>query len=375
MTLLRKNKQFHRGSLPILIAIFVMALILIASGVTAAAVWGDRTGVQNSNTTGLGGVDCSGVASLTPEQYQWVKDAAGKYLGGDEAALISVIQVESGWNAQAQNSTSSASGLGQFITSTAKGFPEFVGGDDKHGTVWPAGQVYDDPSSHADDARFDAHRAIFASAHLLSGKIAQYGSLGEAYEKGYHGGSTPDQIQAAKEARVKLEKIYQAMTNGGGCKSTIIAGVLDVPLIPQIQDGFCGRASQAMVAAYFHKDNLATYDGAAFQNAHQLNVAASVKSLSGQSYVLSNSIDTAIASLAKGPVIAYTGLYNNQHIIVLTGYDSTTQTFYANDPYPNGTGGKNVQKIGSVALTRANMVVTTALGTSIYGHAPFILIP
>jgi hypothetical protein len=226
-------------------------------------------GVRGSNQ-----VDCSGVATLTNEQYQWVKDASGKYLGGDEAALIALIQIESGWNPNAQNPSSSAAGLGQFVTDTARGFPEFTGGDDKHGTVWPAGNVYDDPSSHPDDARFDAKRSIYATAHLLGGMIQKYGSLGEAYEKGYHGGNTPEQIAEAKKGRQRLEEMYQKLLNNGGCQQ--IGGLAsgygcnNVPKFKQCDNQWagssyncgdaticssgCGVTATAMVLRFYGKD-------------------------------------------------------------------------------------------------------------------------
>lgn len=252
---------------------FLTAIILLIS----LALWTGLVGVGNPNATTGNKVDCSGVASLTPEQYSWVKDAAAKYLSGDEAALVSLIQIESGWNVTAHNA-SSASGLGQFVDSSARGWPEFVGGDDKHGIVWPAGIIYDnpEPTVHPDDARYDAKRSIYASAHYLGGQIAKYGNLQDAYVKGYHGGTTPEQIAAAQSAGQKLMTNYNALKDGGGCKQTAAqlassnVGCNNVPLFKQCDSQWgsddygcggsticssgCGVTSAAMVLKFYGKN-------------------------------------------------------------------------------------------------------------------------
>jgi hypothetical protein len=152
--------------------------------------------------------------------YQpWITDAANKYLGGDQAALISMISVESSWNPNATYQ-GHATGLGQFEPGTAGSYPEFVGGDDKHGTVWPSGTVYNPSTGHPDDARFDPKRSIYASAHLLSGMIGKYGDLETAYEKGYHTYTNAQQEADAKTAGAKLMKTYGDLKNGGGCIAT-----------------------------------------------------------------------------------------------------------------------------------------------------------
>jgi len=217
------------------------------------------------------GYDCSGVASISSENYTYVRDAAAIHLSGDEPALIAVIQIESGWRADATNGN--AAGLGQFMPGTAKGFKEFVGGDDKHGTTWPAGIVYDD-SSHSDDARFESQRSIYATAHYLSGAISEMGNLGDAYEFRYHGGSTDAQKAEAHQARLRLEEIYNKLKTGGGCKqtagSTSGVGCNNVPQFKQcdkqwgqnsyncgnttICSSGCGVSSAAMVLKFYGKD-------------------------------------------------------------------------------------------------------------------------
>lgn len=204
----------------IVIAI-VIFLFLLPIMIIAFASFGKGQGELGANGLPAGGsggtVSCSGVANVKPEYMPWVADAANRYLSGDQAALIALIQVESGWNPNATAGSSSASGLGQFITSTARGYPEFVGGDDKHGTVWGGGNVYDNPKSNPTDARFDPKRSIYATAHLLGGNMAKYGDLRTAYEKGYHTYRTPEQYAAAHRAGDRLMKIYDGLKFGGGC--------------------------------------------------------------------------------------------------------------------------------------------------------------
>lgn len=221
----KKSKGYHKGSFLVVGAIIILAVIAFFVIVAGIAMFADLQGEKKGNdTTGskTGAIDCSGVTRLTTEQYQWVKDAAAEWLKSDEAAIIALIQIESGWRADAKNPGSSAAGLGQFITSTARGYKEFVGGNDSMGTTWPSGTVYDNPASHPDDARFEAKRSIYAIAHKMNGHMKQYGwDLGKAYEYGYHthGNGDPSTVAAAQAARKRLEETYDKLINGGGCKA------------------------------------------------------------------------------------------------------------------------------------------------------------
>lgn len=188
-------------------------------------------GGEGGGGGGSGGWDCGGTTQIPPECtncYAYVREAAGVWMGGDEASLIAMIEIESGWRVDAKNSGSTAAGLGQFITSTAKGYKEFTGGKDDKGREWPAGQVYDDPDPkvHPDDARFDAERSIYAAAHKLSFDMkGNNGSLGQAYEESYHGYckdmSDPKCVKQHAEAeagRKRLEDTYNDIIKNGGCK-------------------------------------------------------------------------------------------------------------------------------------------------------------
>ncbi len=208
------------------IAIFLGGVLLLFSSLPAL---GSSIGEVNryrgesvyhgGSDYGGGAVDCSGVATVPQQYLPWVKQASDTWLSGDQAALIALVQVESAWHADAHNSSSSASGLGQFTTGTAMGMREFVGGDDTTGRVWPPGEVT--PARGPNDARYDPERAIFATSHLLHGQLGRYGNnLREAYERGYHTYNNPEQERAAKAAGERLMKIYDDLKASGGCQVT-----------------------------------------------------------------------------------------------------------------------------------------------------------
>lgn len=225
----------NRGIILIIVPIICLLVIILAL-LFVAALSGQFTGL-NSGAGGAGdgepssaignAMECSGVANVPVRYMDWVKDAARIHLGGDEALLISLIQNESSWNPAAKNisKTTHAVGLGQFQPATARGWPEFVGGDDKHGKDWPNGYVYDgNPPSN--DARFDAKRSIYASAHYLSNTSRLHGGdylMG--YEKNYHGGSY------GPTARKNLETIYNKVKKG--C-------IILPSSIPNVAGGSCG---------------------------------------------------------------------------------------------------------------------------------------
>lgn len=253
------------------LAVIAGIVIIVTVGIIGTFT-GNSFSSQNQGRGGSG-YDCSGVTKLSTEQYTYVRDAASLHLAGDEAALIALIEIESSWNPKANNGN--AAGLGQFMPGTARGFKEFVGGDDKHGNTWPAGNVYDD-ASHADDARFDEKRSIYAAAHYLSGAIQEEGNFLDAYEFRYHGGSTPEQKAEAHKARLRLEEVYNKLKSGGGCKATGGSGTSsgygcnNVPQFKQcdkqwgnnsyncggatICDSGCGVTAAAMILKFYGKD-------------------------------------------------------------------------------------------------------------------------
>lgn len=208
--------------------LLLVALPLILLG---SSMIGDRLGEGTSDQFGGGsgagggggGVSCSGVANVKAEYMPWVQDAANKYLKGDQAALIVLIEVESTWNPNATNK-GNASGLGQFVYTTAVGMSYFVGGKDRAGMTWEPANVYKNSIGHSNDARFDPKRSIYASANYLGDKMQKYGDLRTAYEKGYHTYSNPSKYAEARHAGDKLMKIYDQLIKSGGCTVTEGAG-------------------------------------------------------------------------------------------------------------------------------------------------------
>lgn len=169
----------------------------------------------------------------------------------------------------------------------------------------------------------------------------------------------------------KVWEKYQSFlcTTGG----QVVGGQLDVPFIKQAADNYCGRASQAMVIAYFDIKNLAKYQNPQFQHDHGLN-ESTVQSYTKKNYHWGNpSLDAVINSINKGfPTIVYTNFYG-QHIFVLTGYDASTQTFWANDTfiYRDGIIPRGIQFIDGVKLTKENL---QAHLEAQYGHT-FLYVP
>lgn len=212
----------------------IFAIFLAGIGILVGLAMADFGDLLNLPWAGEGGevsgpvIDCGGATKVPQVWMPWVREAANKYLEGNQAQLVALIQVESGWNPRAcyrGSENSDATGLGQFLASTASGFPEFVGGDDKHGRRWPSGKLY----SHiqcppSDDARYDPERSIFATAHLLRGHLRRYGNLRTAYIEGYHGyckQATPKcqrQKAGAERSADKLMSVYNQLIERGQCK-------------------------------------------------------------------------------------------------------------------------------------------------------------
>lgn len=144
---------------------------------------------------------------------------------------------------------------------------------------------------------------------------------------------------------------YQKFNCAAGGK--VLAGRMDVPFIDQRQYGWCGRASQAMVAAFFDPSNFSKYDSYQFLHDHPLN-ENTLQQLTKKNYRYGNpSLNTVINSLKNGyPAIVYTDIYG-QHIFVLTGFDGTR--FWANDTMSKITNHKDTQVLGGVPLTRENL--------------------
>lgn len=216
-----------------LIAIILGFVMLIPSFVFFASTTSDkntRIGENAGSFNAPGGgatstVSCGEGTSVPAAMMPWVKDAAQKWIGGDEAALIALIDIESSWNPKAANSASRAAGLGQFMPSTARGMPEFRGGSDGKGRTWPSGgKITDDkPASDPDDVRFDPERSVYAVAHNMNiGKFPAERSLREMYMIHYHTYRNAEQEAAASAGADKLLRRYSEIKDKH-CEETAIA--------------------------------------------------------------------------------------------------------------------------------------------------------
>ncbi|HRY59957.1 MAG TPA: transglycosylase SLT domain-containing protein [Patescibacteria group bacterium] len=220
---------------------------------------------------------CSSTGLINTSRYindpnlpGWIKDASDKYFGGDQALLISIIQVESGWKPNAYN-PSSATGLGQFLTSTAQNrkWVEFHGGTDPQGKTWPFGTIYTDKPPPSNDARFDPERSLYAGARYFSETMGYpdlqgfkdcKGATGIqlaycAYIYHYNGGcylkpgsstysaTQKDLCTAAVKAGNEMKTNYANLTSKGQCVA--IAGALaDGPIGPLVS----GKCSERIMS-------------------------------------------------------------------------------------------------------------------------------
>jgi|GEM_PF-6823418 len=155
-----------------------------------------------------------------PEWLPWVSDAAGRYLKGDQAILIALIQTESRWDPKAGAGSSSATGLGQFTDGTARGYKEFTGGV-VDGITWPPGTIYSNPSPNQDDARFDPKRSIYAAARKFGNDMKRHNDDPEkAYIESYHTHSNDKQLREAQAGAKRMMETYNKLKSGGGCSET-----------------------------------------------------------------------------------------------------------------------------------------------------------
>lgn len=217
----------HKSTVVVGLVIFFVIIMLLFTMSISFASFGKGQGELGANGLPAGGsgstVSCSGVANVKPEYMPWVADAANKYLKGDQAALISIIQIESSWNPNATHG-GNATGLGQFTYTTAKGMPFFIGGTDKMGMTWDPGNVYPNSLGHSNDTRFDPKRSIYATANLLGHHMSNNDwDLRTAYIEGYHSYDRKDPVKGAKQKKEamrgadRLMAVYDGLKSGGGC--------------------------------------------------------------------------------------------------------------------------------------------------------------
>lgn len=206
----------------------ILPIGLLATFSAECKILGLCHGVGEGGTSGITGpaVDCGG--ANVPEEYMpWVKEAADKYLGGDQAKLIAVIQFESGFNRWAI-SYGGAVGLGQFIASSARTKQAFQGSsiydvEPRTGPIIPGTNVRsvtkEDAEifrkTHPDDGRFDPERSLKAAAELLYyGLQRAGGDFRRAYAESYNGEAGNKKYENAD----KMMVIYNQLIQSGKCK-------------------------------------------------------------------------------------------------------------------------------------------------------------
>lgn len=113
---------------PIVFLGFVALWIPIAAGGAASAVFGSSNTACTAAHSRRSHEDVGPSANL-PEEYRSDLNDAAREAGVPAALVYYQLQKESGWDAQAYNPTSQATGIAQFIPST---WATYGGGEDPH---------------------------------------------------------------------------------------------------------------------------------------------------------------------------------------------------------------------------------------------------
>lgn len=363
------------GTVVILIACVILIGLAIFSMVCSAGIVSDRTGVEKQDN---GGSSSFGAACGIPAVYQKIFDSASSGPGGGKipAALIAatflvehgvVENYESGYTptnprnsrwpeengnpnsiTKWESSSAGAQGPMQFMPSTWSSYGQ--GGNIQNITDAANG------AARMDKANYDA--ASGTSDEKLKKAVARYNPGAGPWNNSWY----VDKVWAQ----------YQSLSCGG---SFIAGNCPRIQTIDQLVAGWCGVASAAQNIVFW-KGNYPYYSSRSYMNTWGSRISQSrLNKESGKNYQFTNDVNKVIASLKSGkPVIAYTRLYGSQHIIVLTCFDESTQTFTANDSEPRGRGGQqSVQRIGGVPLTVSNLTGPYN-GSAIYNHPEFLVI-
>ncbi len=232
----------RRGNAIVAIVVGVLALIFFAfaiiyyiftflpSAVKAIGetVLGSSAQGQNASLAALRPVDCSGTS--VPKIYlPVIKQAAKRFLGGDEAMIISLISIESNFRPQAMSGTG-AVGIAQFTAPTARGTQEaglFKGmtiitvprADKSSKRLVTAAEQQSFLLTYPNSGRLYPNPSIEAAAYKISFAVKKYGSLREGYAQGYHTiGKNGEHQTAAYAGADRLMAIYNRIRAGGGCR-------------------------------------------------------------------------------------------------------------------------------------------------------------
>ncbi|MEK9167674.1 MAG: transglycosylase SLT domain-containing protein [Patescibacteria group bacterium] len=240
----------RRGNAILAIIVGVLALIIFAFAIVyyvftepmrmaksaLEMLFGSGGTAQAANMAALKPVDCGNGTSVPPIFLPAIKQAAARYLGGDEAIIIAIIDHESSFDSKAM-SKSGAVGIGQFVAQTAQRIKDktvnkgdvFKGLDiitvpradkSKERTVTPAERATF-LKDHADSGRLQPVPSIMAVAYEIGrGLEAQKGNLRDAYAINYHTlGKNGEHKTVAYATADKIVKTYEDLKKNGGCKA------------------------------------------------------------------------------------------------------------------------------------------------------------
>jgi len=393
-----QKKSKHSGSVVILIVCVILLFISMGSVTAGFVIVGDRTGVGSTYTSGNpvyggdgdggGGSGEESLCTTVPEPYRTIFGEANGKWQVQSAFLAATFSIEHG---RAQTYEAGYTKMSPYNSAwpEAGGDPEMVSHWKDSGVgaqgpmqfmpgTWSSQKNFAIPNPKHSNGTPDVQSiwdSAFAAAHLhamngAGGNTTDLNALRDAASR-YNSGRPWSEGQNISETADYVPKVINAYQKfkceGGGIPT--VGGPMDVPFIKQYESGWCGRAAQAMVIAYFDRANLAKYSSYDFISTHRV-MADTVKRMSGKNYQYGNpSLDQVIASLNKGyPAIVYTDLYG-QHMFVLTGYDGTT--FWANDTFGTEARSKNMQTMDGVKLTKSNLQAHLAA----QGGHTFIWVP
>ncbi|MEK7170772.1 MAG: transglycosylase SLT domain-containing protein [Patescibacteria group bacterium] len=229
----------RRGNAIIAIIVGVLALIFFTFAIIyyvftepirmaksiGEALFGGGGSAQAAQSAALEPVDCSG--TKVPKIYlPVIKQAAKRFLGGDEAVIVALVSIESSFNAKDISGTG-AVGIAQFTGSTARGTQSaglFKGL--KIITVpranFPTVTLAEKQSflaAYPSEGRLQPNPSIEAAAYKMGFAIKKYGGVREGYAQGYHRFANESQKADAYSAADKLMKIYEKIKTDGGCKA------------------------------------------------------------------------------------------------------------------------------------------------------------
>jgi hypothetical protein len=233
----------RKGNTVIAIAVGVMALIFFTLALVYYVIgqpmqllkslgemlFGSSTTAQAATSAALKPVDC-GAGTNVPQIYlPVIKQASDRYLGGDTAILIAVMNHESTFNPKAISDTG-AVGIGQLTADTArriqrtsKEFKELLivtvpraDKSSKHSVTSAEKTTF--LQTHPDSGRLQPVPSIMWMAfEIKRGLDLQGGKLRDAYAINYH--TLGDDKEAVYATADKIVKTYNDIKTAGGCKA------------------------------------------------------------------------------------------------------------------------------------------------------------